>query len=93
MTSSNVYLIQMADSSVACGDCDVFELYVHVIFRCATLYQQTSRCSLHQVDYALQSRVLVCEKVEPQHTFKEFTAIDLTGRDLESNDMPLLDAC
>ena len=34
MAASNVDLVEMADTSVARGDGDVFELDVHVVFGC-----------------------------------------------------------
>ena len=47
--SSDVHLVEVADSAVARGDCDVFELDVHVVFGCEAVSNEATNISSRNV--------------------------------------------
>lgn len=78
MRTPNIDLVQMADTTVARSNRDVFQLYIHVILSCEGLRQPCSSNHREDTDGILRGR-----------TFKELAAVDLAGRDLEGNNMSL----
>jgi uncharacterized protein YqfA (UPF0365 family) len=66
----------MRYATVSRGDCNVFQLDVHVVFG----YFEVSRC----LDLSERGG-----RDGKESTFEKFAAIDLAGRDFEGNDMAL----
>lgn len=94
MAPSNIDLIQMADSPIARGDSYVFELDVHVVFRCIKIVSSANAQAwkvLHALGNQLVFRVVygILRGNEGGATFYQLPSVDLAGRDLEGNDMVL----
>ena len=96
MASSYVYLIQVTDSAIPRSDSDVFELDVHIIFSCNTIDQRLSapRPKTQEMAAVAKGERGSMEEDEGIHsvcsaTFNELSSVDLTGRDLERDNMVL----
>jgi hypothetical protein len=93
MTPSNVYLVQVTDSAIAGGDSNVFELHVHIVFGCTTgnfVSIHVSPAAEHRNQKHAKGIIRNFEKRQKRgSTLDQFPSIDLSGCDLERNDMIL----
>lgn len=80
MAAANVDLLEMADTSVACGDGDVLELDVHVVFGCFGEVE---------LEGELRARGERELRNQCQPTFDQLAAVCLAGCDLEGDDVAL----
>ena len=69
----------MANSPIARGNGDVFELHIHVVFGCGRVSNKASYCSRNSG---------ISGAVE-MDTFNEFATVDLARCDFEGYDMVL----
>lgn len=100
MASPNVHLVEMRDAAVARRDGDILELNVHIIFGCYAaqssvihflVYQTLCR---HMARYVMGPGTLRSAKEQwngAGGTFEQLSSVDLSGCDLESDDVALLE--
>lgn len=86
MAPPYVHLVQMADSTVARGNSDIFELNVHIVFGCARGGSQSTVSSVGRTTE-------MCPETEtlrrPRRTFNELASVYLAGCNLERDNMVL----
>lgn len=78
MTSTNVNLVEMADTSVTRGNGDVFELNVHVVLRYRTHIGQP----LVLRSATVQAGMMLLAEQKYSLTFKQLATVHLTRGDL-----------
>ena len=81
----------MADSTVARSDGDVFELHIHVVFRCGYI-----NMSADHAWYKGQNAIAIAfgfVKGFRLRTFNELASINLPRRDFECHNMVLESTC
>jgi len=78
----------MTDTPIPCCDRNILQLNIHIIFSYIPL-QISIRVCISGVRREKQSNCAVEGKIGKGQTFKELSAVDLTGGDFESNDMAL----
>lgn len=87
MTPSDINLVQVAHSTIAGRDCDVFKLYVHVIF--GYCIDTTIVRIMTLVENASNVSIIISGS---RQTFDQFAPIDLARSDLERYYVVLLSA-
>ena len=88
MAPSNVHLVKVTDPTIACGNRDVFELNVHVVFRC--VHHVSRNCAGFICrDCAQDVRSSLLGKMIGVATFNELAAVNLARGDFQGNDMIL----